>query len=106
MPKQKQHVLTVEQIARSFVKTIPKSMKKPLSLKQIQEAAWSLLLVNVHQGDRYRFEGDKAEACQPESIAKACKQLASWNKILVVNGDEYCLPDYAPKIRSLDDEWH
>jgi len=106
MPKQPKHVLTAEQIARSFVKTILRHFKKPVSLKTMQDAALALSIVHRPNGTDMRFTGVKEEATKPESIAKACRQLVSWNKILVVNGGDFCLIEYAPKMRSLDDQWH
>lgn len=90
---------TTDEIARSFVTAFLKTAAKELSLRQIIKTAQALAL-----NDRFR-EQRQTDALQPESITKACKTLSQWNQISLVSPDVYCLPQFMPKYRTLDDTW-
>lgn len=85
-------------MSRSFVVAFLKKTKKEATMRLIL-AHTSALTADERLGQ------DKVQACQPERIIEACKTLSKWNQIILVSRDVYCLPQYMPKFRTLDDTW-
>lgn len=93
---------TADEMARSFVTAFLKAAQKEVTLRVLVKTAQTLA-DNAFKYDA-RAEAKK-EACSPERITQAAKDLSKWNQIVLVSHDTYCLPQFMPKYRTLDDTW-
>ena len=106
MPRQKDHVLTVDELARSFVLTWLKAT--PMSLTDLVERG--NMMSGIHYANRANkvFPGDvcsrKIDACTQQNIHNAVRELKKQNRIVHSGGKYHCL-DNMPRFRTLDDEW-
>jgi hypothetical protein len=91
-----------DEVARSFVIAFLKHTRKEMTLCDILKTALVL-----KENDRYgrKFNGPQAEALTVEKLTKAAKDLCDWNQIALVSKDTYCLHEFMPKYRTLDDTW-
>ena len=102
MPRDPKTPFTADEIARSFVVAFLKNAKKELSVRVLVKTAQAL-----KENDAFgrTFVNERGEALTPERITKAAKELSNWNQIVLVSPDVYCLHEFMPKYRTLDDTW-
>lgn len=102
MPRDPKTPFNADEIARSFVVAFLKNAQRELTLRTIIKTAAAL-----KENDKYgrQFNGAQAEALTPEKLTQAARDLVKWNQIALVSPDVYCLHDFMPKYRTLDDTW-